>query len=91
MEICCYHLIPDLHSEVVTDIHLRNILVKLPSSFNHLSIEQFYEKYGEPETAPITHRDGTPLPPNAPPKAVIPLYLGMDADEFKLHDAHPPQ
>ena len=72
----------------MTDIHLRNILVKLPSSFNHLSLKQFYEKYGEPETVPITLQDGKPLPPNAPPKAVIPLYLGMDADEFKLHDAN---
>ena len=72
----------------MTDIHLRNILVKLPSSFNHLSVKQFYEKYGEPETAPITLRDGNPLPSNVPSKAVIPLYLGMDADEFKLPDAH---
>ena len=72
----------------MTDIHLRNILVKLPSSFNHLSLKQFYEKYGEPETVPITLKDGKPLPPNAPPEAVIPLYLGMDADEFKLHDAN---
>lgn len=72
----------------MTDIHLRNILVKLPSSFNHLSVNQFYEKYGEPETVPITLRNGNPLPPNIPPKAVIPLYLGMDAEEFKLQDAH---
>lgn len=73
---------------IVTDIHLCNILVRLPSSFNHLSPKQFYEEYGEPETVPITLQDGKPLPPNVPPKAVVPLYLGMDADEFKLHDAH---
>ena len=71
----------------MTDIHLRNILVKLPPSFNHLSIKQFYEKYGEPETVPITLRNGKSLPQNVPSKAVIPLYLGMDAEEFKLHDA----
>ncbi|OQE10635.1 hypothetical protein PENFLA_c085G05522 [Penicillium flavigenum] len=70
------------------DIHLRNILVKLPSSFNHLSVEQFYEEYGELETVPITGRDGKPLPPNVPTKAVISLNLGMDADDFKLHDTH---
>ncbi|KAK2758834.1 hypothetical protein FQN54_003526 [Arachnomyces sp. PD_36] len=82
--------IAHMHSSgyVHGDVHLRNILVKLPSSFNHLSIEQFYEKHGEPETTPITLRDGGPLPPNVPSKAVIPLYLGMDADDFKLHDAH---
>ena len=89
MEVCCYPLVLDLCSYyVVTDIHLCNILVKLLSSFNHLSVKQFYEKYGEPETVPITLQDGKPLPSNVPPKAVIPLYLGMDAEEFKLHDAH---
>ncbi|RAL12333.1 kinase domain protein [Aspergillus homomorphus CBS 101889] len=70
------------------DIHLRNILLELPSSFDHLTIDQFYERYGEPETEPITHRDGTPLPPNIPPKAVLPLYLGKKAEEFVLTDAH---
>lgn len=71
----------------MTDIHLRNILVKLLPSFNHLSIKQFYEKYGEPETVPITLQNGKLLPQNVPPKAVILLYLGMDVEEFKLHDA----
>ncbi|KAK6831608.1 hypothetical protein RU639_002859 [Aspergillus parasiticus] len=69
------------------DIHLGNILVKLPSSLNHLSIKQLYEEYGHPETVPITHRDGNPLPPNIPAKAVLPLYLGKDAEEFSLSDA----
>lgn len=36
----------------------------------------------------FTRRDGKPLPPNVPSEAVIPLYLGMGADDFKLHDAH---
>ncbi|THC97146.1 hypothetical protein EYZ11_003361 [Aspergillus tanneri] len=47
-----------------------------------------YEKYGEPETVPVTQRDGKPLPPNAPASAVLPLYLGKDAEEFLLSDAH---
>ena len=71
----------------MTDIHLHNILVKLPSSFNHLSIKQFYEKYGKPETVPITLQNRKSLPQNVPLKAVIPLYLGMNTEEFKLHDA----
>ncbi|KAF4230414.1 hypothetical protein CNMCM6457_005990 [Aspergillus fumigatiaffinis] len=45
------------------------------------------EEYGEPETVTITERDGKPLPPNIPKKAVIPLYLGKDAEEFSLSDA----
>lgn len=69
------------------DIHLRNVLVKLPSSFDHLSVDQLYEQYGEPETIPITRCDGKPLPPNIPSKAVLPLYLGKKAEEFLLSDA----
>ncbi|PKY01613.1 kinase-like protein [Aspergillus campestris IBT 28561] len=71
------------------DIHLRNILLQLPPSLNHLSIKQFYEKYGDPDAVPITLRDGTagPLSPNVPPTAVTPLYLGIDAEDFQLHDA----
>ncbi|KAF4182996.1 hypothetical protein CNMCM7927_009373 [Aspergillus lentulus] len=68
------------------DVHLRNVLVKLPSSFDKLSIEQLYEEYGEPETVTITERHGKPLPPNVPKKAVIPLSLGKDAEEFSLSD-----
>ncbi|KAL4934187.1 kinase-like domain-containing protein [Aspergillus undulatus] len=71
------------------DIHLGNVLVKLPSSFDDLSISQLYEKYGEPETVPVTRCDGEPLPPNAPDKAVVPLFLGKYAEEFSLSDAHP--
>ncbi|KAK2858519.1 hypothetical protein FQN49_004652 [Arthroderma sp. PD_2] len=70
------------------DIHLRNILAKLPSSFDELPIEKFYEEYGEPETVPITKSDGTSLPPNVPTQAVVPLYIGKYAEDFSLSDAH---
>ncbi|CAG8028041.1 unnamed protein product [Penicillium olsonii] len=56
--------------------------------FDELSIEQFYKKYGEPETLPITRCDREPLPPNAPAKAVVPLFLGKYAENFSLSDAH---
>lgn len=62
-------------------------MVKLPSTFDKLSIDQFREKFGEPETVPISRVDGKPLPPNVPPHAVVPLYLGKKAQEFTLADA----
>lgn len=71
-----------------TDIHLRNVLVKLPSTFDKLSISEFREEYDEPETVPITRVDDKPLTPNVPPYAVLPLYLGKKAQEFTLADAH---
>lgn len=74
--------------ETSLDIHLRNVLVKLPSTFDSLSTTQFRETYGEPETIPLSRVDGNPLPPNAPPRVVLPLYLGKEAEEFTLADAH---
>jgi serine/threonine protein kinase len=63
-------------------------LVKIPSSFDDLSIKQLYEKYGKPETVPVTRCDGKTLPPNAPANAVMPLFLGKYAEKFSLSDAH---
>lgn len=71
---------------VFLDIHLRNVLVKPSSAFDRFSIEQFYKEYGEPETVSVTQRNGKALPPNVPDKAVIPLYLGKDAEKFSLSD-----
>ncbi|KAL3475671.1 kinase-like domain-containing protein [Aspergillus californicus] len=36
----------------------------------------------------IQQRDGHPLPPNISEKAVVPLYLGIDAQDFTSLDAH---
>ncbi|KAL3481025.1 kinase-like domain-containing protein [Aspergillus californicus] len=69
------------------DIHLNNILAKLPVKFHELSVVELYKKYGDPETVPVTRQDGEPLPPNAPEKAVVPLFLGKYAEEFLLADA----
>ncbi|CAG7949646.1 unnamed protein product [Penicillium nalgiovense] len=77
------------HGYVHGDIHLNNILSKLPSSFDELSLKQFYERFGPPETVPITRRDGGPLPPNVPSKAVVPLFIWKSAEMFSLSDAHP--
>ncbi|KAJ8106856.1 hypothetical protein OPT61_g9265 [Boeremia exigua] len=70
------------------DLHLRNVLVRLPSTFDELSVEQFREKFGEPDTVPVARVDEKPLTPNAPAQAVVPLYLGKKAQEFTLADAH---
>ncbi|KAL2273543.1 hypothetical protein FJTKL_04445 [Diaporthe vaccinii] len=73
-----------VHSRGVVygDIHLRNVLVKLPSTFDELSIPGFREKSGEAETVPISRVDDKPLTPNVPTNAVFPLYLGKKAQEF---------
>lgn len=64
-------------------------MVKLPSTFDEISITEFREKFGEPETVPIHRVDGKPLlHPSVPVYAVEPLYLGKKAQEFTLADAH---
>lgn len=64
------------------------MLVKLPSTFDELSVQEFRKKYDEPETVPISRVDDKPLPPNIPSHAVVPLYLGKKAQEFTLADTH---
>ncbi|KAI0870496.1 protein kinase [Hypoxylon argillaceum] len=79
-----------IHSQgsVHGDIHLRNVLVGVLSTFDELSMDQFKERFGEPETIPISRIDGKPLPPNVPTQAVVPLYLGKKAQEFTLADTN---
>ncbi|OAX77766.1 hypothetical protein ACJ72_07932 [Emergomyces africanus] len=70
----------------IVDIHLHNILAKLLKFFDQLSIDQFYEKYGNPRMVTIKRCGGKLLSSNIPPKAVLPLYLGKRAKDFKLSD-----
>ncbi|EGE05967.1 CMGC/SRPK protein kinase [Trichophyton equinum CBS 127.97] len=76
----------------VTSIHSRGFVhgAKFPSSFDNLSVDKFYEEYGKPETVPITRSDGSPLPPNAPAQAVLPISFGKHAEDFTLTDSHVP-
>lgn len=62
--------------------------MRLPSTFDEVSIPEFRKTYGEPETVPISRVDDKPLTPNVPTHAVVPLYLGKKAREFTLADAH---
>lgn len=76
-----------LTARKIIDIHLRNVLVKLPSTFDELSTSEFRDKYGEPEMVPISRVDDKPLTANVPAYAVKPLYLGKKAQEFTLADS----
>lgn len=71
-----------------SDLHLGNVLVKLLSTFDELSIHEFKKNFGEPDTVPVARVDEKPLTSNVPAKAVVPLYLGKRAKHFILDDAH---
>ena len=73
----CFSCIPQqsIVAEANTnlDLHLRNVLVKLPSTFDKMSVQEFRDKFGEPHTVPINRLDEKPLTPNVPVQAVVPL------------------
>lgn len=69
------------------NLHLRNLLLKLPPTFNEFSVREFREQFGDPESIPITRIDKLPLSTSAPAQAIVPLYLGKKAQEFNLVDA----
>ncbi|RCI07397.1 hypothetical protein L249_1365 [Ophiocordyceps polyrhachis-furcata BCC 54312] len=73
------------------DLHLGNLLLQMPSSLNALSIEQLYERYGQPRREPIVRLDSgaaaTTESPEAPSYAVIPLWSGLRCNDLTLDDA----
>ena len=58
------------------DIHLRNTLIRLPSKFDELSVDQLYGRYGKPRTEAIIRLDERPLSPSVPSHATMPVWLG---------------
>ncbi|EFQ97386.1 CMGC/SRPK protein kinase [Nannizzia gypsea CBS 118893] len=54
------------HGYVHADLHLKNFLFRLPSSYDKFLPEHIYNRFGEPCKAPVVRLDGEPLPPNAP-------------------------
>jgi len=66
------------------DLHLRNVLVRLPFTFEELSVKEFREKFGQPELIPIARIDEKPLTSNVPARAVVPLYLGKKSSRIYL-------
>lgn len=70
------------------DVHLGNVLIRLPSSLNKLTVEQLYGAFGEPCTEQIERLDGQPLPPGVPRYGTVPVWLGKKSNEIALNEAH---
>jgi serine/threonine protein kinase len=69
------------------DVHLGNILLKVPPGFDQLSLERLYERYGTPELDPVVHLDGKPLPPGVPSHGIVPIWLGEASEKITLAEA----
>ncbi len=52
-----------------------------------LSIENLYQKYGKPRTAPVKRLDNAPVRREAPCYAVVPVWFGVDCQDVNLEDA----
>lgn len=64
------------------------MLVKARSNLNQLSIAQFREKYGEPESYSVKRIDGHSPPPGVPLNLTVPLSnIGKKANEYTIADA----
>ncbi|KAF3490905.1 CMGC/SRPK protein kinase [Arthroderma uncinatum] len=73
-----------IHSEGIVhgDLHLANILLRLPLDMKDLTPEQLYDRTGEPARERVTREDGAPLDPGVPPEAIVPVWLGRGSDEI---------
>lgn len=70
-----------------TDLHLGNVLLRLPHSLQHMTRKQLYEKTGEPAKEPVVRCDGAPLGHGVPSELIVPLWLGLGSDEITLTDS----
>ena len=68
------------------DLHLGNVLLKVPPNLDELSLDQLYEKYGAPELEPVVRLDGHPLPPGVPSHGIGPIWLGKASEEITLSE-----
>ncbi|KAI0816352.1 kinase-like domain-containing protein [Xylaria sp. FL0064] len=85
MAVCFIHSEGYAHG----DLHLGNLLLRLPSSLSDLSVEQLYAKFGAPECEPITRTDGMPTPISGVPSyAVSSAWLGIASDKVVLNEAN---
>ncbi|KAK2012448.1 kinase-like protein [Colletotrichum eremochloae] len=74
------------------DLHLGNLLLQLPPSFNGLSVYELYAEIGAPEPEPVIRLDrldksSTSSAAGIPSYAVPAVWLGIASDEITLTEA----
>ncbi|EEH41372.2 kinase domain-containing protein [Paracoccidioides lutzii Pb01] len=78
-----------IHSQGIVhgDLHLANILLRLPLDMQDMTLEQLHARTGEPAKEHVVREDGTPLDPGVPSEVVVPVWLGLSSDEISLADS----
>lgn len=70
------------------DLHLGNVLLRLPFNFSRLSDEQLYEKYGAPELEPVIRLDHEDLLPGVPSHAISPAWFGEPSEKVTFPESN---
>ncbi|RAL05778.1 kinase domain-containing protein [Aspergillus ibericus CBS 121593] len=78
-----------IHSQGIVhgDLHLANILLRLPSDMRDMTLEQLRAKTREPARIPVIREDSAPLDLGVPPEIIVPVWLGLGSDEISLADS----
>ncbi|EGX88041.1 protein kinase domain protein [Cordyceps militaris CM01] len=70
------------------DLHLGNVLLKLPRESHFWSDEELLLQCGEPELEPVQTFDDQPIPSGVPSVATLPIWFPMgETNELTLSDA----
>ena len=72
---------------MTTDLHLANILLRLPLHMQDMTPEQLHARTGEPAKEQVVREDGAPLDPGVPSELIVPVWLGLSSDEISLTDS----
>lgn len=62
------------------DLHPHNVVSQLPN-IDSWTVEQIYEKFGQPQKEKMSRYDGQPLGPEAPPYTVLPAIFWSIGEE----------
>ncbi|KAF5648870.1 dis1-suppressing kinase [Fusarium sp. NRRL 25303] len=69
------------------DLHLGNFLLCLPSTLDHLSNKQIYEKFSPPRPELVVREDGQPLPPGVPDLLYWPIWMAEGGNKLTLSES----
>ncbi|EEP77520.1 predicted protein [Uncinocarpus reesii 1704] len=78
-----------IHSQGIVhgDLHLANILLRLPPDMQGMTLEQLRDRTGEPAKEQVVCEDGALLDHGVPLEVIVPLWLGIDSDKIFLVDS----
>lgn len=72
------------------DLHLGNVLLKMPESMKVLPLDQLYRTFGDPVVEPVRiigNSQEQPLPRGVPSHIVVPAWIGARSEDIQLPDA----